>query len=95
MHSPGRFQAPAKTPIINRERETFSETLAQLRQQLGVSQEKLARQLGVSFATVNRWENGYHTPSNLAKARFDAFCELALARGSNETNQTRDLPRLK
>ena len=38
-----------------------------LRGRLGLSQEQLARQLGVSFATVNRWESGRTQPS--ARAR--------------------------
>lgn len=33
-----------------------------VRQTLGISQEKFAHQLGVSFATVNRWEKGLHVP---------------------------------
>ena len=45
-----------------------------IREQLGLSQEDLARELGVSFATVNRWENGQAKPSRLAKAQFDSFC---------------------
>ena len=35
----------------------------------------LARKLGVSYATVNRWENGQAKPSKLARAQLDAFCE--------------------
>jgi putative transcriptional regulator len=50
-----------------------SKALARLRQELGVSQEDFARQLGVSFATVNRWENGRHNPSRMARARLAAF----------------------
>jgi DNA-binding transcriptional regulator YiaG len=39
-----------------------------LRKALKWSQEELARKLGVSFATVNRWENGDRKPSpNSAK----------------------------
>lgn len=45
-----------------------------IREQLGLSQEDLARELGVSFATVNRWENDQAKPSKLAKAQFDSFC---------------------
>ncbi|MGL5082140.1 MAG: helix-turn-helix domain-containing protein [Microcoleaceae cyanobacterium] len=37
-----------------------------LRQRLGLSQEKLAASLGVSFQTVNRWERGHAKPSQLA-----------------------------
>lgn len=31
-----------------------------MRETLGISQEKFAHRLGVSFATVNRWEKGLH-----------------------------------
>jgi len=33
-----------------------------MRSVLGISQERLAHRLGVSFATVNRWEKGLHSP---------------------------------
>jgi putative transcriptional regulator len=46
----------------------------EVRRQLALSQEDLARKLGVSFATVNRWENAQVRPSKLAMAQFDAFC---------------------
>ena len=45
-----------------------------IRDQLSLSQEDLARELGVSFATVNRWENNQAKPSKLAKVQFDTFC---------------------
>jgi DNA-binding transcriptional regulator YiaG len=48
--------------------------LKRIRSQLGLSQEGLARELGISFATVNRWENGQTRPSKLAKARLDEWC---------------------
>jgi predicted ATPase/DNA-binding CsgD family transcriptional regulator/DNA-binding XRE family transcriptional regulator len=47
-----------------------------LRTRLGLSQEQLARRLGVSFATVNRWESGRSRPS--ARARL-AIAELEAA----------------
>lgn len=53
-----------------------------VRTQLSLSQEDLARALGVSFATVNRWENGKVKPSKLAKAQFDEFCTKMTKRGS-------------
>lgn len=37
-----------------------------LRESLGLTQEKLAAKLGVTFPTINRWENGKTTPSPLA-----------------------------
>ena len=53
----------------------------EIRRQLGLSQEDLARELGVSFATVNRWENGQAKPSKLAKAQINAFCAKRVDEG--------------
>ena len=61
--------------------EKFAELLRKVRGQLGISQEDLARELGVSFATVNRWENGKTKPMKLARAQFDSFCAKMKRRG--------------
>jgi DNA-binding LacI/PurR family transcriptional regulator len=42
----------------------------QFRERLGVTQVELAAKLGVSFATVNRWENGQNSPSQLALSQI-------------------------
>ncbi len=55
--------------------EKFSELVREVRKQLGISQEDLAHALGVSFATVNRWENAKTSPSKLARTQFNLFCE--------------------
>lgn len=57
-----------------RQPENFPETVKKIRRQLALSQEELAHALGVSFATVNRWENGRTAPSKLAMKQFTAFC---------------------
>ena len=59
----------------------YSSLVKKVRSQLGFSQEDLARKLGVSFATVNRWENGQSKPSKLAKAQLDAFCNKMVEKG--------------
>ena len=41
--------------------------IKQIRKRLGLTQEQFARELGVSFITVNRWENGHAKPSPLAR----------------------------
>lgn len=51
------------------------ELVKEVRRQLGISQEDLARELGLSFATINRWENGQVQPSRLARNHFQAFCD--------------------
>jgi putative transcriptional regulator len=59
----------------------LSGLVTEIRRQLALSQEDLARQLGVSFATVNRWETGRNSPSRLARAQLNAFCKKMIACG--------------
>jgi len=59
----------------------YRSLVKEIRKQLGLSQEDLARELGVSFATVNRWENGQVSPSKLAKAQLNAFCSRMTGEG--------------
>ncbi|MGM8226649.1 helix-turn-helix domain-containing protein [Cellvibrio sp. ARAG 10.3] len=51
----------------------FASTVKALRVQLQMSQEDLAKELGVSFATVNRWENRKTQPSKLARKQLEQF----------------------
>ena len=53
----------------------FSETLKFIRKQLNLTQEQFARELNVSFSTINRWENGRTTPSTLAKKQILDYCK--------------------
>lgn len=46
-----------------------------IRETIGYSQEQLARELHVSFATINRWENGKTEPRDLARIEIQRFCE--------------------
>lgn len=52
----------------------FSKKVKTARVSLGISQEELAKRLNVSFATINRWENGKTTPNNLTQKVFIDFC---------------------
>ncbi len=61
--------------------QNLPELVKEIRSQLALSQEDLARELGVSFATVNRWENGKSSPSKLARAQFDNFCAKMIRLG--------------
>jgi DNA-binding transcriptional regulator YiaG len=38
-----------------------------IREYLNISQAEFAEKLGVTFATVNRWENGRSVPTKLAQ----------------------------
>lgn len=59
-------------------KKQFGDGVKELRTKRGLSQEELARDLGVSFATVNRWENGHTEPSQMARKLFEAFCGKAI-----------------
>jgi len=45
--------------------------IKEIRQRLGLTQEKLAQRLGVSCYTVRRWETGKFKPSPLAQKAID------------------------
>jgi putative transcriptional regulator len=41
--------------------------IRRLREDLNMTQENFAHEIGVTFATVNRWENGRTTPNKVAQ----------------------------
>ena len=53
----------------------FSKFCLETRLKLNLSQQMLAKKLDVSFATINRWENGKTLPQKLTLYRFEKFCE--------------------
>ncbi len=69
-----------------RQPENFPETVKAVRLQLKLSQEELAHALGVSFATVNRWENRKTVPSKLAQRQFKQFCMEQYSKGRLDMN---------
>ena len=57
--------------------EAISPTLQAIRGRLDLTQEQLAERLGVSFATVNRWEGGVATPQKAARTAIAALAAEA------------------
>lgn len=53
----------------------FKDKVLFARAQLKYSQEQLAKELEVSYATVNRWENDNTKPSKIMAIRFEQFCK--------------------
>ena len=53
----------------------FSEKLVYARACLNLTQSQLAKELNVSFETINRWESGKFNPSKKAEVTFDIFCK--------------------
>ena len=66
---------------MSKKSKDYPTLIKTVRQQLELSQEDLAREIGVSYATVNRWENAQTTPSKLAKAQLETFCEKMIEEG--------------
>lgn len=54
---------------------SFCEDIKEIRQKCFLSQEAFAKELGVSFATVNRWESGKTTPTYKTMKLIDDFCK--------------------
>ena len=55
---------------------TYSEEIKRLRQKCFLSQEAFARELNVSFSSVNRWEGGKSKPNTAAMKKIKEFCEI-------------------
>lgn len=63
--------------------------LRAIRDTMGITQDQLAERLGVSFATVNRWENEQNKPQ---KAAREAIRALALEAGLDVGEDAAPLP---
>ena len=59
------------------DQQTIPPTLQAIRARLDLTQEQLAERLGVSFATVNRWEGGVTTPQRAARTAIAALASEA------------------
>lgn len=53
----------------------YPETILRLRAILNLSQMSFAKLLGVSYTSINRWENGKYEPTKMAKERIKILCE--------------------
>ena len=64
---------PFHQDYVGVEQPAVGQLIRELRQTLKLTQEKFAAQLGVTFPTINRWENGHATPSPLALKQIDTL----------------------
>jgi len=62
---------PFHQDYVRVEQPAFGQLIRELRRTLKLTQERFAVQLGVTFPTINRWENGHATPSPLALKQID------------------------
>jgi len=52
------------------DQQDTSKMIRQLRADLGLTQEQFAAKVGVTYSTINRWENSKGKPSPLAMLRI-------------------------
>lgn len=52
------------------------ELMKQIRSAADMSQKELAEYMGVTFATVNRWENSKATPNRIAQEKLYELCQM-------------------
>lgn len=64
-------------------RVSTADLVRELRARLGLTQEKLAARLGVTFPTINRWENGRAKPSPLALKQIEDLLATLGAEGDD------------
>ena len=69
--------------------EDYPAQLKRLRARLGLTQAALAKALGVSFPTINRWENGKSRPSQLS---WNQILKLAGAGEADRVAEPEPLP---
>ena len=50
-------------------------SIRELRRNLRMTQEEFAHTLGITVATVNRWENGHAKPSKLARRAIERLAQ--------------------
>lgn len=53
--------------------DDYAKMIKKLRDKMTLSQVEFAEVLGVSFASVNRWENGLHEPTIKIKRKLKAL----------------------
>lgn len=62
-----------------------AELVKDLRQRLNLTQEQFAQKVGVTYSTVNHWENGKRMPQPfLVKRLLELKEEIGLADGDEE-----------
>lgn len=53
----------------------FAENIKKIRRKAFLTQEAFAKQIGVSYTTVNRWETGKSKPNLKAMKLIDDYCK--------------------
>lgn len=49
----------------------YTKCILELRAKLNLTQQELAKILGVSFTSINRWENGHFKPTKIMSYKLE------------------------
>lgn len=79
-----------KVKRLKAEQPMIGNLVRELRQAMNLSQEKFADVIGMTFPSINRWENGHAIPSPLALQQIDSLLEQLGDRG--EVIRTKHFP---
>lgn len=72
----------AKRPLAINQPQ-IGKLIRELRLEAGLTQEQFATELGVTYPTINRWENGRTKPSPLAVQKIVAVLRRMGVRGKD------------
>ncbi|HEY9861876.1 MAG TPA: helix-turn-helix transcriptional regulator [Candidatus Obscuribacterales bacterium] len=70
-----------KVKRLSAEQPMIGNLVRELRQAMNLSQAKFADAIGMTFPSINRWENGHAIPSPLALQQIDTLLNQLGDRG--------------
>lgn len=70
-----------KVKQLSAEQPQIGHLVRELRQAMNLSQKKFADAIGMTFPSINRWENGHAIPSPLALQQIDTLLKQLGNRG--------------
>ena len=59
--------------------DIMQDLIKKIRSHMNMNQTEFAERLNVTFATVNRWENGRALPNKLAQDKIYDLCKIGRA----------------
>lgn len=86
IYLPFEMLLKSKTPQL--QQPAIAQLVREMRATMQLSQENFADELGMTFATINRWENGHATPSPLALKQINSLLNY-LSQSSDEAVRER------
>ena len=75
-------QMSIKRPLVIHQPQ-IGKLIRELRLENGLTQEQFAAALGVTYSSMNRWENGHTKPSPLAIQKIEGMLRQMGDRGQN------------